>query len=58
MNPYIATTSEEVLDKFNGQTLVYNPHRNFDITHPDTTWIYNNYGDAPPMWQHVQMCTH
>ena len=43
-NPYIATTSEDVLDKFDGQTLIHNPHRNFDITHPDTTWIYNDYG--------------
>ena len=43
-NPYIATTSEDVLDKFNGQTLIHNPHYNFDITQPDTTWIYNDYG--------------
>jgi Retrotransposon gag protein len=37
-------TGGDVLDKFDGQTLIYNPHRNFDITHPDTTWIYNDYG--------------
>ena len=43
-NPYIATTSEDVLDKFSGQTLIHNPHRNFDISHPDTTWIYNDFG--------------
>ena len=43
-NPYIATTSEDVLDKFDRQTLIYNPHRNFNITHPNTTWIYNDYG--------------
>ena len=43
-NPYITTTSEDVLDKFDGQKLIYNPHSDFDITHPDTTWIYNDYG--------------
>ena len=36
-------TGEDVLDKFDGQTLIHNPHRNFDITHPNTTWIYNDY---------------
>jgi hypothetical protein len=43
-NPYITTTSEDILDKFDGQTLIYNLHHNFNITHPDTTWVYNDYG--------------